>query len=95
MQDIRLVIRRKQAQQAQLSKEIELLQQVEEKLREVAPLLADSEEDDNSVLGEVDEEVGQSQNAAAKAAAASAGSEAPAAQPDSSATARPVALRWP
>ena len=93
MQDIRLVIRRKQAQQAQLSKEIELLQQVEEKLREVAPLLADSEEDDNSVLGEVDEEVGQSQNA--KAAAASAGSEVPAAQPDSSATARPVALRWP
>jgi hypothetical protein len=92
MQDIRLVIRRKQAQQAQLSKEIELLQQVEEKLREVAPLLADSEEDDNSVLGEVDEEVGQSQSA--KAAAASAGSEAPTAQPDSSAT-RPVALRWP
>jgi DNA-binding protein H-NS len=95
MQDIRQVIRRKQAQQAQLSKEIELLQQVEEKLREVAPLLADSEEDENAVLGEVDEEIGQSRNLAAKAASASAGSEAAVAQSEPAMPARPLALRWP
>ena len=56
MQDVGQVLRRKRAQQAQLAKEIELLQTVEEKLREVAPLLADSE-DENPVLAEVDEEI--------------------------------------
>ena len=54
MKDIFEVLRRKQAQQAQLVKEIELLQQAADKLREVAPLLGDTEDGD-SVLGEVDE----------------------------------------
>jgi hypothetical protein len=94
MQDIRQVIRRKQAQQAQLSKEIELLLQAEEKLREVAPLLADSEEDDNAVLGEVDEEIGASKSVA-KAAVAPAGSDAAAAEPEPATSGRPLALRWP
>ena len=53
MKDIFEVLRQKQAQQAQLAKEIELLQQAAEKLREVAPLLGGSEDD--SVLSEVDE----------------------------------------
>ena len=74
MQDVGQVLRRKRAQQAQLAKEIELLQTVEEKLREVAPLLADSE-DENAVLAEVDEEIGQSASPASKSAAASAGSQ--------------------
>jgi hypothetical protein len=55
MRDIFEVLRRKQAQQAQLAKEIEMLQQAAEKLREVAPLLGDGDDDGNSVLGEVDE----------------------------------------
>lgn len=53
MKDIFEVLRQKQAQQAQLAKEIELLQQAAEKLREVAPLLGGAEDD--SVLGEVDD----------------------------------------
>jgi hypothetical protein len=96
MQDIRQAIRRKQAQQAQLAKEIDLLHQAEEKLREIAPLLADNEEDEeNAVLAEVDEEIGQPASPATKSAAASAGSPASADQPESGKTARPLALRWP
>jgi hypothetical protein len=65
MQDIAQVLRRKRAQHAQLTKEIELLEQAEVTLRQVAPLLADEgEEEDNALLAEVDEEV-QSQAAAA------------------------------
>ena len=45
MKDIHEVLRRKQAQYAQLGKQIEMLQQAAEKLREVAPLLADSRGD--------------------------------------------------
>ena len=57
MKDIHEVLRRKQAQYAQLGKQIELLQQAAEKLREVAPLLADNEpEDDSAVLSEVEED---------------------------------------
>jgi hypothetical protein len=83
MQEIRHVLRRKQAQYAQLAKEIELLQQAEEKLREVAPLLADSNEDeDSAVLAEVDEESGN----AASVAAAGDGAKA---------SGRPAAVRWP
>ena len=67
MKDIHEVLRRKQAKYAQLGKQIEMLQQAAEKLREVAPLLADTEDDDVAVLSEVDEP------ASAKAAAASAG----------------------
>jgi hypothetical protein len=85
MKDIHEVLRRKQAKYAQLTKQIEMLQQAAEKLREVAPLLADSDEDDNTVLAEMDE----NPNPAAKAAGASA-STSGAAKP-----ARGVAPRWP
>jgi hypothetical protein len=55
MKDIFEVIRGKQAQQAKIAKEIELLQEAANKLREVAHLMGDGAEDDGSVLGEVDE----------------------------------------
>jgi hypothetical protein len=82
MKDIHEVLRRKQAKYAQLGKQIEMLQQAAEKLREVAPLLADTDEDDAAVLADVDEQP------AAKAASASAGSSAPA-------KAKGAAPRWP
>jgi thioesterase domain-containing protein len=86
MKDIHEVLRRKQAQHAQLSKQIEMLQQAAEKLREVAPLLAENDnEDDTAVLAEVDDE-----NSNAMAAKASA-------QP-SPATPKPgrsLTPRWP
>jgi hypothetical protein len=94
MQEVGQVLRRKRAQQAQLAKEIELLQTVEEKLREVAPLLADSE-DESAVLAEVDEEIGHSASPASKSLAASAGSPSPAAPSESGQPTRPLALRWP
>jgi hypothetical protein len=68
MKDIHEVLRRKQAKYAQLTKQIEMLQQAAEKLREVAPLLAENDEDDSAVLTEMDEQP------QAKAAAAGAGS---------------------
>jgi hypothetical protein len=70
MKDIHEVLRRKQSQYAQLAKQIEMLQQAAEKLREVAPLLAENEaEDDTAVLAEVEDD----NNAmAAKAGAQSA-----------------------
>jgi len=84
MKDIHEVLRRKQAQYAQLGKQIEMLQQAAEKLREVAPLLAENEtEDDSAVLAEVDEETN------AMAAKAGAQSSAPA-KP-----ARSNTPRWP
>ena len=83
MKDIHEVLRRKQAKYAQLGKQIEALQQAAEKLREVAPLLADSDEDDAAVLAEVEEP-------ASKAASASAGAAAASGKP-----ARPSAPRWP
>jgi hypothetical protein len=78
MKDIHEVLRRKQAQYAQLGTQIEMLQQAAEKLREVAPLLAENEsEDDAVVLSEVEEE--NSNAMAAKAGAqASAGGSKPA-----------------
>lgn len=54
MKDIQLVLRQKRAQYEKLGREIELLQQAELTLREVAPLLAD--EDDSAVLSEIGEE---------------------------------------
>lgn len=51
MKDINEVLRNKQAQQAKIAKEIELLQQAADKLREVAHLMGDAD-DDGSVLGE-------------------------------------------
>jgi hypothetical protein len=57
MKDIHEVLRSKQAQYTQLGKQIELLQQAAEKLREVAPLLAEHDsEDDTVVLAEVEDD---------------------------------------
>jgi hypothetical protein len=83
MKDIHEVLRQKQAKYAQLGKQIEMLQQAAEKLREVAPLLTDNDEDDSAVLPEVDD----SQSAAAKAAAAGAAGQA--------APKRGMTPRWP
>jgi hypothetical protein len=86
MKDIHEVLRHKQAQYAQLGKQIEMLQQAAEKLREVAPLLTENDvEDDAAVLSEVEEE-----GSNAMAAKASAQSAAPA--PKAS---RSTAPRWP
>jgi predicted ribosome quality control (RQC) complex YloA/Tae2 family protein len=72
MKDIHEVLRRKQAKYAQLAKQIEALQNAAEKLREVAPLLAENEEDDNGVLAEMDDENSQPNAMAAKASASAA-----------------------
>jgi len=82
MKDIHEVLRRKQAKYAQLGKQIEALQQAAEKLREVAPLLAENEDDDTAVLAETDDQP--------NAMAAKAGSSSPAA-------AKPATRvpRWP
>ncbi|HXZ41271.1 MAG TPA: hypothetical protein VEG68_11075 [Terriglobales bacterium] len=85
MKDIHEVLRRKQAKYAQLGKQIEMLQQAAEKLREVAPLLADTDDDEAAVLSEMDE---QSQGAAKAASASAGGSAAPA-------KSKGAAPRWP
>ena len=82
MKDIHEVLRQKQAKYAQLGKQIEMLQQAAEKLREVAPLLAESEDEENAVLTETNDE---SNAMAAKAAAGQS----------SSAKAKAAAPRWP
>jgi hypothetical protein len=87
MKDIHEVLLRKQAKYAQLGKQIEMLQQAAEKLREVAPLLAENEDDDSSILADVDEPT----PVTAKAATAPAGSQPAAAKP----AVRGVAPRWP
>ena len=87
MKDIHEVLRQKQAKYTQLGKQIEMLQQAAEKLREVAPLLAENDEEDNTVLAEVDDASNQ-EAMAAKAGAASGGASA-------SKAARPTAPRWP
>jgi prefoldin subunit 5 len=86
MKDIHEVLRQKQSKYAQLGKQIEMLQQAAEKLREVAPLLAENDDEDNSVLVEVDEGSGSEGQ---KAGAASAGAGG------ASKAARPTAPRWP
>ena len=71
MKDIHEVLRRKQAQHTQLGTQIEMLQQAAEKLREVAPLLAENEaEDDAAVLSEVEEENAMAAKAGAQTSAA-------------------------
>jgi thioesterase domain-containing protein len=85
MKDIHEVLRRKQAKYAQLGKQIEMLQQAAEKLREVAPLLAENEDDDSLVLAEVDEP-----STMAARAGTSINSQSTAAKP-----VRGVAPRWP
>jgi hypothetical protein len=87
MKDIHEVLRRKQAKYAQLGKQIEMLQQAAETLREVAPLLAENEEDDAAILTEVDE----APPAAARAAAAPQSGPSAPAKP----AARGAAPRWP
>ena len=82
MKDIHEVLRQKQARYAQLAKQIEALQQAAEKLREVAPLLTEGDDDDSVVLAEADEP-----NTMAKAASASPAPTAPAK--------RGTAPRWP
>lgn len=90
MKDIHEVLRRKQTKYAQLAKQIELLQQAAEKLREVAPLLAENEEDeDNGVLSEMDDDTPASGSMAAKAGAGSAP------QPVSAPKTGRSAPRWP
>jgi hypothetical protein len=86
MKDIHEVLRRKQAKYAQLGRQIEALQQAAEKLREVAPLLAENDEDDTAILADVD---GPNTMAASAVAAPPAGSHAAATKP---ATRVP---RWP
>jgi indole-3-glycerol phosphate synthase len=86
MKDIHEVLRQKQTKYAQLGKQIEMLQQAAEKLREVAPLLAENDDEDNAVLMEVDEASPGSDAVASKAAAAGSGG---------SKAARPTAPRWP
>src|ERR1700680_4566834 len=73
LKDIHEVLRQKQTRYAQLGKQIEMLQQAAEKLREVAPLLAENDDEDNAVLMEGDEASPQSDAMAAKAGAGSAG----------------------
>lgn len=87
MKDIHEVLRRKQAKYAQLAKQIEALQQAADKLREVAPLLTDNEEDDSLVLAETDEE-SQPNAMAAKATSAQSNAQAQPAKPR-------TAPRWP
>ena len=86
MKDIHEVLRRKQAQHTQLGKQIEMLQQAAEKLREVAPLLAENDsEDDSAVLTEVDEENSNAMAARAGAQSSSAPSK----------SGRSLTPRWP
>lgn len=86
MKDIHEVLRRKQAQYTQLGKQIEMLQQAAEKLREVAPLLAENEsEDDVAVLTEVEDE---NKNAMAAQASGFSGSS-------TSKAGRSSTPRWP
>ena len=87
MKDIHEVLRQKQAKYAQLGKQIEMLQQAAEKLREVAPLLAENDDDDSAILADLDEPT----PAHAKAAVAHHAPSQPAvAKPISR-----VAPRWP
>jgi hypothetical protein len=86
MKDIHDVLRRKQGQYAQLGKQIQMLQEAAEKLREVAPLLAETgDEDDSVVLADAEED-----NSRAMGAHAGAPSSLGAANPGRSAT-----PRWP
>jgi len=89
MKDIHEVLRQKQTKYAQLGKQIEMLQQAAEKLREVAPLLAENDDEDNAVLTmEGDEALPHTDAMAAKAGATASSAAA------SKAT-RPAAPRWP
>jgi hypothetical protein len=81
-------LRRKQAQYATLAKQIEALQAASDKLREVAPLLADGDEEGTAVV--LDDAGEESRTMSAKATSAPAS-----AQPASKAPGRGTAPRWP
>jgi len=89
MKDIHEVLRRKQAQYAQLAKQIELLQAAADKLREVAPLLSDADEGAPAMVSNEAEEEPKSLGAKATAASAPASSQPAAKAPSRSAP------RWP
>ncbi len=89
MKDIHEVLRRKQAQYAQLAKQIEALQAAADKLREVAPLLADGE--DEAVAVAVEDSAEEVRPVAAKAAAAAPASP----QSTGKVPVRGTAPRWP
>lgn len=84
MKDIHEVLRRKQAQYAELGKQIEALQGAAETLKSVASLLAEDSSD--ATLGEL---------APAPAARAAAASASPSAAPKPAAPARTTVPRWP
>ncbi|HET7207488.1 MAG TPA: hypothetical protein VFI95_12995 [Terriglobales bacterium] len=87
MKDIHEVLRRKQAQYAQLAKQIEALQTAADKLREVAPLLSEADEEPAAlVLNDAEDD---SRSMAAKANAAPASSPAAPKAPGR------TAPRWP
>jgi uncharacterized protein YlxW (UPF0749 family) len=88
MKDIHEVLRRKQAQYAQLAKQIEALQAAADKLREVAPLLADGEDEPASATMEESHE--DARPLSAKAAAAPASPQGTGKVP-----VRGTAPRWP
>ena len=89
MQDIHEVLRRKQAQHAELGRQIEALQSAAETLRAVAPLLEDSQDGDAKLGSLSDAPAPMAKSAAAGATQASA---APAAKPGAARTTVP---RWP
>jgi hypothetical protein len=91
MKDIHEVLRQKQAQYAQISKQIEALQAAAEKLREVAPLLSESDDDGSTlVLNDTNDTDDAPRPVGTKAAAATA-----TAAPAMKAPARGTTPRWP
>ena len=90
MKDIHEVLRRKQAKYAQLGKQIEMLQQVADKLREVAPLLSENDDDESSIL-DADEPVAAPPKSNAAVASAPTTNQSSPAKPAQ----RNVSPRWP
>jgi hypothetical protein len=90
MKDIHEVLRRKQAKYAQLGKQIEMLQQVADKLREVAPLLAENDDDESTIL-EAEEPLA----APEKASAATASGPSPGQPAPAKPAGRNISPRWP
>jgi hypothetical protein len=88
MKDIHEVLRRKQAQYAQLAKQIEALQAAADKLREVAPLLSEAEDEGSPLV--LDDGGEEPRATSAKAAAATASG-----QPAAKAPGRTSTPRWP
>lgn len=96
MKDIHEVLRRKQAQYAQLGKQIEALQAAAESLRSVEALLSEDGDDFPEPAHSVpanEEPHAPAYGAKAAAASAAAGSAAP--QQTTVKPGRPVAPRWP